>query len=65
MHSFSSLYNKNTGILKEYTGPLDFDITGVDCNLVVQTQLKETLFIPKSYFKFQRSSSEDNRFDRF
>ena len=31
MHSFSSLYNENTVILREYTGPLDFDITGVDC----------------------------------
>ena len=31
MHSFSSLYNENTVISKEYTGPLDFDITGVDC----------------------------------
>ena len=27
MHSFSSLYNENTVISKEYTGPLDFDIT--------------------------------------
>ena len=25
------LYNENTVISKEYTGPLDFDITGVDC----------------------------------
>ena len=31
MHSFSSLHNENTVISKEYTGPLDFDITGVDC----------------------------------
>ena len=31
MHSFSSLYNENTVISKEYTGPLDFDITEVDC----------------------------------
>ena len=31
MHSFPSLYNENTVISKEYTGPLDFDITGVDC----------------------------------
>ena len=31
MHSFLSLYNENTVISKEYTGPLDFDITGVDC----------------------------------
>ena len=31
MHSFSSLYNENTVISKEYPGPLDFDITGVDC----------------------------------
>ena len=28
MHSFSSLYNENTVISKEHTGPLDFDITG-------------------------------------
>ena len=32
MHSFSSAYNENTVISKEYTGSLDFDITGVDCN---------------------------------
>ena len=31
MHSFSSLYNDNAVISKEYAGPLDFDITGVDC----------------------------------
>ena len=31
MHSFSSLYNENTVISKEYPGPLDFDITEVDC----------------------------------
>ena len=31
MHSFSSLYNENTVISKEYPGPFDFDITGVDC----------------------------------
>ena len=31
MHSFSSLYNENTVISKEYTGPLGFDTTGVDC----------------------------------
>ena len=31
MHSFLSLYNENTVISKEYTGPLDFDVTGVDC----------------------------------
>ena len=31
MHSFSFLYNENTVISKEYTGPLDFDITAVDC----------------------------------
>ena len=30
MHLFLSPYNENTVILKEYTGPLDFDITGVD-----------------------------------
>ena len=35
MHSFSSAYNENTVISKEYTGPLDFDITGVDCSLYV------------------------------
>ena len=31
MHSFSSLYNENTVKSKEYPGPLDFDITRVDC----------------------------------
>ena len=25
-------YNENTVISKEYTGPLDFNITGVDCS---------------------------------
>ena len=29
---FSSAYNEYTVISKEYIGPLDFDITGVDCN---------------------------------
>ena len=32
MHVFSSVYNEYTVISKEYTGPLDFDVTGVDCN---------------------------------
>ena len=31
MHLFLSAYNENTVISKEYTGPLDFGITGVDC----------------------------------
>ena len=31
MHSFLSPYNDNTVKSKEYTGPLDFDITAVDC----------------------------------
>ena len=31
MHSFSSLYNEHTVISREYTGPLDCDITGIDC----------------------------------
>ena len=31
MHVFSSAYNEYTVISKENTGPLDFDITGVDC----------------------------------
>ena len=31
MHVFSSAYNEYTVISKEYIGPLDFDITGVDC----------------------------------
>ena len=30
---FSSAYNEYTVISKEYTGPLDFDITGVDCTI--------------------------------
>ena len=30
MHSFSSPYNENTVIPKEYPGTLDFAITGVD-----------------------------------
>ena len=30
MHVFSSAYNEYTVISKEYTGPLDFDITGVN-----------------------------------
>ena len=31
---FSSAYNEYTVISKEYTGPLDFDITGVDCKYI-------------------------------
>ena len=31
---FSSAYNEYTVIPKEYTGPLDFNITGVDCILI-------------------------------
>ena len=34
MHVFSSAYNEYTVISKEYTGPLDFDITGVNCILL-------------------------------
>ena len=30
---FSSAYNEYTVISKEYTGPLEFDITGVDCSI--------------------------------
>ena len=30
---FSSAYNEYTVISKEYTGPFDFDITGVGCIL--------------------------------
>ena len=30
---FSSAYNEYTVISKEYTGPLNFDITGVYCIL--------------------------------
>ena len=48
MHSFSSLYNENKVISKEYTGPLDFDITGVDC-----------IEIPKSlHFKRNRLKAQ-------
>ena len=32
---FSSAYNEYTVISKEYTGPLDFDITGVDCIIIL------------------------------
>ena len=38
---FSSAYNEYTVISKEYTGPLDFDITGVDCN-ISRTRLVRT-----------------------
>ena len=31
---FSSAYNEYTVISKEYTSPLDFDITGVDCTYI-------------------------------
>ena len=34
---FSSAYNEYTVISKEYTGPLEFDITGVDCILQILT----------------------------
>ena len=33
LNAFSSAYNEYTVISKEYTGPLDFDITGVDCSI--------------------------------
>ena len=33
---FSSAYNEYTVISKEYTGPLDFDITGVNCIYVYE-----------------------------
>ena len=32
---FSSAYNEYTVISKEYTSPLYFDITGVDCIIIV------------------------------
>ena len=35
MHSFSFPYNENTVISREYPGPLDFDITGVDCIYII------------------------------
>ena len=38
MHSFSSPYDDNTVISKEYTGPLDFDITGVDCIMLTNSK---------------------------
>ena len=34
---FSSAFNEYTVISKEYTGPLDFDITGVYCRIIVFT----------------------------
>ena len=40
MHSFSFLYNENTVISEEYTGPLDFDITGVDCTYNIMGIIK-------------------------
>ena len=32
---FSSAYNEYTVISKEYTGPLYFDITGVECTITI------------------------------
>ena len=40
---FSSAYNEYTVISKEYTGPLDFDITGVDCIIIIVLILKKFL----------------------
>ena len=39
MHSFPSLYNENTVISREYTGPLDFDITAVECIGIVKSHI--------------------------
>ena len=36
---FSSAYNEYTVISKEYTGPLDFDITGVYCRYTKRTKV--------------------------
>ena len=44
---FSSAYNEYTVISKEYTGPLDFDITGVDCILLIKDHKSS---VPKYYF---------------
>ena len=43
---FSSAYNEYTVISKEYTGPLDFDITGVDCIYFIQLEI---------YFKTEKN----------
>ena len=36
MDLFLSPYNENTVISKEYTGPLDLDITVVDCISIIK-----------------------------
>ena len=40
MHLFLSPYNQNTVISMEYTGPLDFEITGIDYIFVVYISRK-------------------------
>ena len=47
MHVFSSAYNEYTVISKEYTGPLDFDITGVDCSVI--TPIRYTTVMNTSF----------------
>ena len=41
---FSSAYSEYTVISKEYTGPLDFDITGVYCILFILILLVNLYF---------------------
>ena len=44
---FSSAYNEYTVISKEYTGPLDFDKTGVDCSYLdlPYKKIRTTIYI--------------------
>ena len=62
MHSFSFLYNENTVISKEYPGPLDFDITGVDC--IYMTLLKVS-YDSKSACLFTYNTLETKSLDSF
>ena len=58
MHSFSSLYNENTVISKEYPGPLDFDITGNDCRNN-SGKFKNTKYFMKCKFR-EKNKNKNN-----
>ena len=60
MHSFPSLYNENTVISKEYTGPLYFDITGVDCIFNTHKKCyKHSMKTPKACTEIRQNTREN------
>ena len=46
---FSSAYNEYTVISKEYTGPLYFDITGVDCSIQYLLEMSPGVLLTRLY----------------